>query len=93
MLKVIFVVLATVAAMAYSRATSDTARINPLGCGIPGGNRDGPAPEKIVGGNEAEEGVWKWQVSLAGTTGSHFCGGSLINQQWVMTAAHCTSGR
>jgi len=48
-------------------------------------------PHKIVNGNEALPGDWPWQVSL-NNNGRHFCGGSLINSEWIISAAHCFSG-
>ncbi|XP_010734718.3 trypsin II-P29 [Larimichthys crocea] len=48
-----------------------------------------PLNTKIVGGEDAAAGAWPWQVSLHSRPYGHFCGGSLINDQWVLTAAHC----
>ncbi|KAM3828798.1 chymotrypsinogen A-like [Vipera latastei] len=44
---------------------------------------------RIVNGEDAVPGSWPWQVSLQEASGWHFCGGSLINENWVVTAAHC----
>lgn len=43
---------------------------------------------KIVGGNEADPEDWGWQILLR-VRGTFNCGGSLINTEWILTAAHC----
>ncbi|CAL4163704.1 unnamed protein product, partial [Meganyctiphanes norvegica] len=51
--------------------------------------------EGIVDGYRSKEGEYPWQVSvrnLYSRGSSHFCGGALINNDWVVTAAHCLVG-
>uniref|UniRef100_A0A3B1IVH1 Transmembrane serine protease 13b n=2 Tax=Astyanax mexicanus TaxID=7994 RepID=A0A3B1IVH1_ASTMX len=43
---------------------------------------------KIIGGHVAGLGQWPWQASLH-FMGSHTCGGSLVAQDFILTAAHC----
>ncbi|GAA4923799.1 hypothetical protein GCM10023237_51350 [Streptomyces coeruleoprunus] len=45
------------------------------------------APAPVVGGTRAAQGEFPWMVRL-----SMGCGGSLLTQQIVLTAAHCVSG-
>nr|XP_004668204.2 serine protease 40-like [Jaculus jaculus] len=43
---------------------------------------------KIFGGQKAGPGRWPWQASLL-WKGVHICGGVLIDNYWVASAAHC----
>lgn len=48
--------------------------------------------ENIVGGTTASTAEFPYIVSLS-KSGSHFCGGVLLNAYTVVTAAHCTVGQ
>ena len=51
------------------------------------------AQQKIVGGQDADIKDYPWQVALTSSpSGSGFCGGSIIGDSWVLTAAHCVNG-
>ncbi|MCF8380537.1 MAG: trypsin-like serine protease [Bacteroidales bacterium] len=43
---------------------------------------------KIVGGSDANIEDFPWQIYLK--AGAYLCGGSIISEKWVLTAAHCT---
>jgi transmembrane serine protease 9 len=87
----------------YASITSKTARADEIPVvlqdvltGILGNPRILAVDPRVVGGSPAPIGAYPWQVSI-GISGaphdvSHFCGGSLIAPQWILTAAHCVSG-
>ena len=83
-LAIILISLAAWAALAVPDARSQGEPVEP----------NGPA---IVGGREADPGEWPWQVALINSGGDlywdQFCGGSLIDPGWVVTAAHCVENR
>ena len=56
-----------------------------------------PLKERIVGGEEASIGEYPWLALIGYTSGrgsdvTWSCGGSLIGNKYVLTAAHCVTG-
>ncbi|AKJ08412.1 pre-peptidase [Archangium gephyra] len=47
--------------------------------------------QDIVGGTATTIAANPWQVSLQDSTGFHFCGGSILNANWILTAQHCVN--
>ncbi|MFO7496947.1 MAG: serine protease [Desulfobacterales bacterium] len=52
---------------------------------------------KILGGVEAQPGAWPWMTALLYSNKqsiyqAQFCSGVLIDDTWVLTAAHCVEG-
>merc|ERR1711973_86896 len=47
---------------------------------------------RIVGGGATEAHAIPWQVGLVGGGSRPFCGGTIICDKWIMTAAHCNLG-
>lgn len=66
-----------------------------LGCclALAGAASAGAAPnERIVGGDVADPADWPFIAAIASKGGSQYCGGSVISEDAVVTAAHCVDG-
>lgn len=59
----------------------------PTSCGAKNGFQD---QERIVGGHNADIGEWPWIAALF-NGGRQFCGGSLIDDVHILSAAHCVA--
>lgn len=71
----------------HSNFEADNRNINPSGCGV-------EQPTRIINGKETAKGRYPWMASVLvrveeGKYAS--CGGSLINDRYILTAAHCLS--
>ena len=58
----------------------------------------GSAPSaQVVGGWDARPNEFPWQISMHRLRDSgefsHSCGGSIINENWILSAAHCVDTR
>jgi secreted trypsin-like serine protease len=56
---------------------------DPCGC-----SRRPVITAKIIGGKAALQDTWSWTISLRDGN-NHFCGGSILNERYIITAAHC----
>jgi secreted trypsin-like serine protease len=57
-------------------------------------NVDSENDGKIVGGHDATNGEVPFQVAMMQTnSGFQFCAGSILNNNTILTAAHCCSGQ
>ncbi|KAF7274910.1 hypothetical protein GWI33_012427 [Rhynchophorus ferrugineus] len=52
---------------------------------------DAPSESRIIGGSEATPNSHPYQVALfiQFPQGRSFCGGSIISENYILTAAHC----
>jgi len=80
-----------------SRATTPQMTVNSKNargkcyCGVPNYHK-----QRIVGGNHLAVGVYPWQVAILYNGKMLFrqgCGGTLVSDRHVITAAHCTYGK
>jgi len=59
-------------------------------CGIPAAQPQ--VSTRIVGGVEAQQHSWPWQCQVKPTNWTKpksYCGGSVIDEYHILTAAHC----
>lgn len=45
--------------------------------------------QRVVGGEDATLHEFPYQISIRSPSGEHHCGGSILNENYILTAAHC----
>ena len=64
--------------------------INSPGCGL---SQNTSINKFIIGGKNANPGDWPWMIAVVEVDSPEkiYCGASLLNSQWALSAAHCFS--
>ncbi|KFB42848.1 trypsin [Anopheles sinensis] len=88
---VLLSLLAAVIACAQAQAGPKSRLVRSLPRYLPRPSYPALGGARIVGGFEIDVSETPYQVSLQ-YLNSHRCGGSVLNNKWVLTAAHCTDG-
>jgi len=75
-------------------AAPNTPPPGPLPSVVPTGSCGRPQVQmsRVIAGDNAKRGAWPWQILML-YNGRPGCGGSIISNRWVVTAAHCVDGR
>ncbi|CAF0761316.1 unnamed protein product [Didymodactylos carnosus] len=61
-------------------------KYEPCGC-----SKNPAVLSRIVGGENADADTWGWIVQLS-LPNDGLCGGTILSDSWIVTAAHCTYG-
>jgi len=84
----------------FCQTSSFVKKVCKKSCGTCPGGSNGQcgiskvSQSRVVNGVEAKPGAWPWIVSIQnGYIASHFCGGTILTPNWVLTASHCVYGK